>query len=70
MGALWVSWQIEDRYDKLRRRARSTKSFKEKQIESENEYIQKMLAKNPFNPVPIEEEELENASYIFQKADI
>lgn len=29
-----------------------------------------MLARNPFAPVPIEEEEEEQNSYIFQKADI
>lgn len=29
-----------------------------------------MLAKTPFSPVPIEDEEQEESSYIFQKADI
>lgn len=69
-GAMWISWQVEDKYDKLRRRARSSKSMKEKQVESENEYINKMLARTPFSAVPIEEEEEEDNSYIFQKADI
>ena len=32
-GAMWVSWQVEDKYDKLRRRARSSKSMKQKQVE-------------------------------------
>jgi hypothetical protein len=55
MGAMWVSWQIEDKYYKLRGRARKTKSTKERMIESENEYITRMLARNPFSPVPIED---------------
>jgi hypothetical protein len=55
MGAMWVSWQIEDKYYKLRGRARKTKSTKERMIESENEYITRMLARNPFSPIPIEE---------------
>ena len=33
-GSLWVSWQIEDKYDKLRRRAKDSKTFKQKQVES------------------------------------
>jgi hypothetical protein len=70
MGAMWVSWQVEDKYDKLRRRARSSKSLKEKQVESENEYINRMLARTPFAAVPIEDEEEEDNSYIFQKADV
>ncbi len=35
-GSMWVTWQVEDKYDKLRRRARFSKSMKEKQVESEN----------------------------------
>lgn len=29
-----------------------------------------MLKRNPFEPVPIEEEEEDNQSYIFHRADI
>ena len=57
MGAVWISWSIEDKYDKLRSRANNTKSWKKRQIEVENDHIQKMLARNPFEAVPIEEEE-------------
>lgn len=49
-----MSWAIEDKYDKIRARARDTKSQKVRQAEVENEYIKKMLARNPFEPVPIE----------------
>ena len=54
LGAIWMSWKIEDKYDRLRDRANSTKSLKTRQIETENDHIQKMLARNPFEPVPIE----------------
>ena len=70
LGAIWMSWKIEDKYDRLRDRANSTKSLKTRQIETENDHIQKMLARNPFEPVPIEEEETEVPDYTFQKADI
>ena len=52
----------------MRAKANSTKSIKTRQVEAENEYIQKMLAKNPFEPVPIEEEENEERDYIYQKS--
>lgn len=29
-GSLWISWQIEDKYDQLRRKAKTTKSYKER----------------------------------------
>lgn len=32
-GAVWVSWSIEDKYDKIRARARDTKSQKVRQAE-------------------------------------
>ena len=33
LGAVWISWKIEEKYDKMRIRARSTKSTKTRQIE-------------------------------------
>jgi hypothetical protein len=57
LGALLVSWKIEEKYDKIRARAVNSKGIKTRQIEMENAYINRMLKKNPFEPVPIEEEE-------------
>lgn len=30
LGSLWISWQIEEKYDQLRRKAKTTKSYKER----------------------------------------
>lgn len=30
VGSLWISWQIEEKYDQLRRKAKTTKSYKER----------------------------------------
>jgi hypothetical protein len=62
-----MSWKIEEKYDRLRAKARSTKSTQERQIEEENAYIQRMLARNPFEPVPIEEEQREERTYLYQQ---
>jgi hypothetical protein len=32
MGAVYVSWMIEDKFDKMRNRARNTKSIKTRQV--------------------------------------
>lgn len=32
LGAVYVSWLIEDKYDKMRNRARDTKSIKTRQV--------------------------------------
>jgi len=56
IGAIYVSWKIEEKYDKIRARAENTKGIKTRQVELENAYIEKMLKKNPFEPIPIEEE--------------
>lgn len=67
LGAIWMSWKIEEKYDRMRAKARSTKSTRERQIEQENAYIQRMLARNPFEPVPIEEEQQEERTYLYQQ---
>jgi hypothetical protein len=36
IGAVWISWKIEEKYDKMRSRARNTKSQKERMVEEEN----------------------------------
>lgn len=33
IGAVWMSWAIEDKYDKLRRRANGSKGQKERMAE-------------------------------------
>jgi hypothetical protein len=30
LGSLWISWKIEEKYDQLRRKAKTTKSYKER----------------------------------------
>ena len=54
----------------MRNRANNTKSLKTRQVEAQNQYIQNMLTKNPFEPVPIEEEENQSGDYIYQKAQV
>ena len=53
VGAVWISWRLESKYDSIRRRVNASQSIKQKQIEQENAYIERMLDRNPFEPVPI-----------------
>lgn len=55
MIASYISYRVEAKYDRMRQRASRTKTFKEEQVERENEYITKYLDNNKFESVPIQE---------------
>ena len=66
VGAVWISWRLENKYDQMRARVNATQSQKRKQVLEENAYIEKMLQRNPFEPIPIDEEEELQSTYAYE----
>eukprot|EP01016_Furgasonia_blochmanni_P050665 TRINITY_DN7861_c0_g2_i1.p1 TRINITY_DN7861_c0_g2~~TRINITY_DN7861_c0_g2_i1.p1 ORF type:complete len:265 (+),score=37.84 TRINITY_DN7861_c0_g2_i1:110-904(+) len=65
----YILWKMEDQYDRMRRKVLSTKSFKEIEIERENELIRRQLQENRFEEnVPIQEI-TDNVKYKFEFDD-
>lgn len=66
-AATFVSYKIESKYDRMRKKATRTKSFKQEQVEKEDEYISKHLNTSQFESVPIQDEVEHRNPYQFEE---